>query len=249
LPSPEAGLAIESRSIIPYIFEPAPFEPLLSSEFQTFYGGDYYYRSQGSATGGGHPEAASLRHDPLPPVEVPGVTESELVEMWGLLEDETVGYDLNGKDENASTSTAQPNWPADPTELVNQWASLNGKSILAQQDFRIVLIIVFLQSQSKNQRIFRQGAFPDRLQAKSLQNGTINRITPFNLKARVGLRCTGTHQIMLINTPARIIRRTPAVVRTLQTGLDMPQSKCLSPCYKIPTGLLPLTLPSLKALL
>jgi len=48
--------------------------------------------------------------------------------MWGLLEDENVGYDLNGAEEAGQASATMPNWAADPTELVNQWADLSGKS-------------------------------------------------------------------------------------------------------------------------
>jgi hypothetical protein len=130
LPLPEAGLAIDSRSIVPYIFEPAPFpEPLLEADFQPFYGGEHYgYAPLHSATNAQRPDATNLRPDPLPPVEVPGVTESELVEMWGLLEDENVGYDLNGAEDSGNASATLPNWSADPTELVNQWADLGGMS-------------------------------------------------------------------------------------------------------------------------
>jgi len=130
LPLPEAGLAIDSRSIVPYIFEPAPFpESLLDPHFQPFYGNnDYNHAQPSSTTNAQHPDATSLRPDPLPPVEVPGVAESELIEMWGLLEDENVGYDLNGTEEAGQASAVLPNWSADPTELVNQWADLSGKS-------------------------------------------------------------------------------------------------------------------------
>lgn len=116
VPPAEAGLAIDSQSIVPYIFEPAPFPDIsagptyqsLNSSRSDYFPGQY-----------GQPGPSSLQQEPLPPVEIPGVTENELAEMWGLLEEDNV--------ENTD-GRQTVNWASDPTDLVNQWADLSGES-------------------------------------------------------------------------------------------------------------------------
>ena len=117
VPPAEAGLAIDSQSIVPYIFEPAPFPDISAGPT---------YQSLNPSQSGYHqghygpPGPSPLQQEPLPPVEIPGVTESELAEMWGLLEDDTVGADNGGVD-----SRPIVDWASDPAELVNQWADLS----------------------------------------------------------------------------------------------------------------------------
>lgn len=104
---------------MPYIFEPAPFPDL---------SGGPTYQSLNSSQPDYHGQYEQLantvlQQEPLPPVEIPGVTESELAEMWGLLEDDTTGTETGGGDGRQTV-----NWASDPAELVNQWADLSGKS-------------------------------------------------------------------------------------------------------------------------
>jgi hypothetical protein len=134
VPPAEAGLAIDSQSIVPYIFEPAPFPDISAGHtYQSLNPSQSEYRHPG------HYEQSmpsALQQEPLPPVEIPGVTETELAEMWGLLEDDTV--------ENAD-GRQTVNWASDPTELVNQWADLSGEYI---RKARCCLETLFLRSRN-----------------------------------------------------------------------------------------------------
>jgi hypothetical protein len=131
LPPPEAGLAIDSKQVVPYIFEPMPFPDSIPSSDQS---GRYQFLPYDMSRDGDfnqtvEPSDQSQR-DPLQPtVHVPGVTESELAEMWGLLEDETVGLDF-GHDNGADLT--QSIWAADPSDIVDQWANLGGKHCSAE---------------------------------------------------------------------------------------------------------------------
>lgn len=127
LPVAEAGLAIDRNSIVPYIFEPTPY-PDWSEEHDFPHADDVAVFKQ-SSQHAPH-ESTELQQEPFPPVQVPGVTPAELAEMWAMLDDETIGYDLHDMEETgADGEVSMPVWTEDPGKLVDGWANL-GRSLL-----------------------------------------------------------------------------------------------------------------------